>query len=446
MFTTWSVRARLTAAAGVAALLLNLLIATLVTPLVYLLLADYVSEQVAATSRRVAFTVERYAADDLLKPVAPVEDIDLIQVLDNKNEVRQASPKLVGKPPLTTVRPTGEDGRVDTTTCVPAMPGCLITVGFRVAVGDEYWMSYAFAPTVPWYIDVKYIAGMVGGALVLAGVTAWISSRGLRRALEPVSAIQNELAEITSTDLGRRVPRASHRDEFDSLAQTINATLDRLEATVEQQRRFASDASHDLRSPITAMRAQVEEAMLHPDDTDWEQTSRALMASIERLQALATDLLALARLESGTPGKQDRLDLGELVATELDRRTPGKTLVRSLEPGVFVVGDRLRLARLLTNLVDNAQRHAVSRIDVSVRTEDGCAVLEVVDDGAGIEAEQREIVFRRFTRLDASRNVDAGGTGLGLPIAREIAKAHGGSLTIEDSARGARFVLRLPMA
>ncbi|NUT42015.1 MAG: HAMP domain-containing protein, partial [Thermoactinospora sp.] len=285
-------RARLTAATGIAALLLNLTLAVLVTPLVYLLLTDYVSEQVAATSRRVAFTVERYAAENLLKPVAPVEDIDLIQVLDDKNEVRQASAKLLGKPPLTTVRPPDADGRVDTTTCVADMPECLITVGFRVTVSNSYWMSYAFAPSIPWYIDPMYIAGMVGGALILAAVTAWISSRGLRRALAPVAAIQNELAEITSTDLGRRVPRSSHRDEFDSLAQTVNATLDRLEATVEQQRRFASDASHDLRSPITAMRAQVEAAMLHPDDTDWEETSRALMASIERLQALVTDLLA----------------------------------------------------------------------------------------------------------------------------------------------------------
>jgi signal transduction histidine kinase len=110
-----------------------------------------------------------------------------------------------------------------------------------------------------------------------------------------------------------------------------------------------------------------------------------------------------------------------------------------------VCGDALRLGRLLTNLVDNAERHAVAQITVTVRTdEEGDAVLEVLDDGAGIDPEQWEVVFRRFTRLDAARSRDSGGTGLGLSIARHIAEAHGGSLRIEPSDRGARFVLRLP--
>ncbi len=109
-------------------------------------------------------------------------------------------------------------------------------------------------------------------------------------------------------------------------------------------------------------------------------------------------------------------------------------------------GDRTRLTRLLTNLLDNAERHAASVITVTVRREAGTCVLEVLDDGAGIPAAQREIVFQRFARLDAARSRDAGGTGLGLPIARQIAETHGGTLTIEDSPPGARFVLRLPCA
>jgi signal transduction histidine kinase len=113
---------------------------------------------------------------------------------------------------------------------------------------------------------------------------------------------------------------------------------------------------------------------------------------------------------------------------------------------VIIRGDVLRLGRLLTNLMDNAERHAVDTITVSVRVEGDWAVLEVLDDGAGIAQDQREVVFRRFTRLDAARNRDAGGTGLGLPIARQIAEAHGGTLTIEDSDQGARFVLRLPLS
>jgi signal transduction histidine kinase len=137
------------------------------------------------------------------------------------------------------------------------------------------------------------------------------------------------------------------------------------------------------------------------------------------------------------------VDLAELAAAEA-ARPRSKRVITTLQPGVLVDGDRLRLSRLITNLLDNAERHAESTIIVTVR-KDGDASLEVLDDGAGIAPEHRERVFERFTRLDASRSRDAGGTGLGLPIAREIARAHGGTLTIEDSDRGARFVLRLPL-
>ena len=111
---------------------------------------------------------------------------------------------------------------------------------------------------------------------------------------------------------------------------------------------------------------------------------------------------------------------------------------------MIVDGERIGLSRLLNNLLDNAERHAESTITVTLTLDSGTAVLEVQDDGEGISPDQRDIVFQRFTRLEASRRKDAGGTGLGLPIARQIAESHGGTLTIEDSARGARFVLRIP--
>jgi signal transduction histidine kinase len=111
---------------------------------------------------------------------------------------------------------------------------------------------------------------------------------------------------------------------------------------------------------------------------------------------------------------------------------------------VFARCDPARITRLLANLMDNAEHHATSQITVTVRGDERAAVMEVADDGAGIPSDAREMVFERFTRLDTARNRDAGGTGLGLAIARQIAEVHGGTLTIEDSERGARFVLRLP--
>ncbi|MFI6322085.1 sensor histidine kinase [Nonomuraea sp. NPDC050556] len=438
MLSTWSVRKRLTLAASLVALVTTLGSAAIVTMLAHVVATEYITGQVAGAARRVAFNVERYAPDRL-KPVTVTEQIDLIQVVDNTGKVRQASPKLAGEPPLVTTTPSTDDGRVDL-----VVPPGLITVGFRVRVDQTYWMSYAFAPTLPWYIHPAFAAVMLGGILLMVGVVTLLTSKVVGRALQPVKSIKTELAEITATDLGRRVPPSRHQDEIAELADTVNETLDRLQLAVEQQRRFASDASHDLRSPITAMRAQVEAALLHPRETDWEDTGRAMLASLDRLQAIVADLLTLASLDAGAPAASDPVDLARLV-TEETARPRSKRVTTFLDEGVVVSGDRLRLARLLTNLLDNAERHAEGTVTVKVAREDGQAVLEVEDDGAGIAEDQREVVFRRFTRLDASRNRDAGGTGLGLPIAREIAKAHGGTLKIEDSKAGARFVLRLPL-
>jgi signal transduction histidine kinase len=236
-----------------------------------------------------------------------------------------------------------------------------------------------------------------------------------------------------------------NQEEINLLAGTVNDTLDRLEGAYRQLRQFTSDASHDLRSPLTAMRTQLEDALMHPDDTDWPRMAGAVLTGVDRLQAIVTDLLTLARLDARAPLDLSATDLGRLVGEELDRHDYRMRIVRDLRRNVFVDCDPLRITRLLVNLLDNAERHATSLITVSVRADGPTATLEVLDDGAGIAPEHRERVFDRFTRLDASRDRDSGGTGLGLAIAREIAEAHHGTLTIQDSEKGARFVLRLPV-
>ncbi|MEU0567893.1 ATP-binding protein [Nonomuraea sp. NPDC005983] len=446
MFTRWSVRRRLTMTALMYTLGGYLLTALLVTPLVHALLTEHAIQEAAAAAHRVSISIERTAPDNL-RPLVSTENVDLIQVVDEHAVIRQSSIRLAGKPPLTGIRPSDDGLRVDATFCTDQVPGerCLVTVGDRIPVGTSSWMVYAYISAIPWYIGPLYVGGVLLGVVALSSITAAVASRTVTKALAPVAAIKTELAEITATDLGRRVPPSPHEDELDRLARTVNQTLDRLESAVEQQRRFASDASHDLRSPITAMRAQVEEALLHPEDADWEHTGQALLASLDRLQAIVVDLLTLAKLDAGVPSSREAVDLAALVEEELSRRSHTKLVELRLGGKAMVTGNRLQLARLLTNLLDNAERHAASRISVSVRAVDVQAVVEVVDDGGGIAPDQRETVFARFTRLDASRNVDAGGTGLGLPIARDIALAHGGNLTIEDSDRGARFVLQIPL-
>ncbi|MEU4226141.1 HAMP domain-containing sensor histidine kinase [Nonomuraea sp. NPDC026600] len=447
MFARWSLRRRLTMVALLSTLAGYSVTVAVITPLVHALITSYETEHAAKTARRVALAVQRIPPERI-KPMVSTEEVDLIQVVDDQGVVRQASPKLLGQRPLTTDTSAGDDNRVDDVVCTTRVPGgkCLIAVGYRTPVDATFWMVYAYVPVVPWYISPLYVLGVLLAVLLLSAITAYVSWLTVTRALRPVANIKTELAEITATDLGRRVPPLPHRDELDDLAWTVNQTLDRLEHAVEQERRFAADASHDLRSPITAMRTQIEEAMLHPDEADWPRTAVALLSSLDRLQAIVTDLLTLAKLDAGAPGVGADVDLAELVEEELERRAPGKRVERRLRRGVVVTGDRLRLTRLLANLLDNAERHAESTIIVTVDERGGGAVMEVQDDGAGIAPDQREMVFRRFTRLDTSRNRDDGGTGLGLSIALEIATAHGGTLTLEDSDTGARFVLQIPRA
>ncbi|MEO3868981.1 HAMP domain-containing sensor histidine kinase [Nonomuraea sp. B12E4] len=380
----------------------------------------------------------------------PVIRLDLrgVQVVDDTGRVVASTPNLAGVPRLTAQPPDPYSANRTGMVCdLPQFSGeCQITVAFRVYGDDQEgdWFVYAYDTLPPWYVSPTVTGFLAGVSLILVTLTWFGVSRVVAGTLAPVNRITRRLAMITAGDAKMRVPVPRNADEIKELAQTANQMLARLESAMEQQRRFASDASHDLRSPITAMRTELEEALISPDQTDWRQTSSRLMLSLDRLQNIVTDLLTLARLDAGAPGRLEPVDLADLVAGET-ARARGKRVVTSLRRDVVVLGDRLRLARLLTNLLDNAERHAESTVTVTVRREGDEAVLEVLDDGAGIVPELREVVFRRFTRLDASRNRDAGGTGLGLPIAREIARIHHGTLTIEDSETGARFVLRMPV-
>jgi signal transduction histidine kinase len=385
-----------------------------------------------------------------LPSVLPGGEVQAIQVLDPHGRVAAATRQLAGKPPMATFRSTNREVRAVRALCPPAgLKGCMAVASYKVYAPDGIWMLYVAVPVVPWYGDSTALFFAIGVSVLVTMMMAAWTFRDLTKAVVPVNAIRTELAEITATDFHRRVPVSRNYEEIGFLAETVNATLDRLEDAYQQLRQFTSDASHDLRSPITAIRTQVEEALMYPDDTNWPRTAETVLAEIERLQAIVTDLLTLARLDAGAPLAREPTDLGQLVGAELDLRTSRMQIVKDLHHNVVIDCDRLRITRLLANLLDNAERHATSQITVTVHADtpraDGSTVtLEVIDNGAGVAAEHREKVFDRFTRLDAARNRDAGGTGLGLAIARQIAETHQGTLTIQDSQRGARFVLCLP--
>jgi signal transduction histidine kinase len=436
-----SLRARITLVASAFAALIYVSVGVFVVIAVRGREAAYAREQVTESSERVLTLVKRGALPSVLTHSGD----ELIQVLDSHGRVMAATPKIVGKPPMATFQPTGGALRDARRLCPPAgLDGCMTVVAYRIYQPGGDWVVYNATPVLPWYVNSNLVAFLSAVGLLMVAMVAAFTSRAVAKTLTPVDAIRTELAEITASDLDRRVPVPKNQDEIRMLAETVNDTLDRLEAAYEQLRHFTSDASHDLRSPITAMRTQLEEALMYPNDTDWPRMTQAVLCGVERLQALVTDLLAIARLDAGAPLVRDPTDLAQFVGGELDRRPCAVKVVRRLQKGVFARCDRMRLSRLLTNLMDNAERHATSQITVNVRTQDSMAIVEVIDDGAGIAADLREVIFKRFTRLDASRSRDAGGTGLGLAIARQIAESHDGTLTLEDSERGARFVLRLP--
>ncbi|MGW4435064.1 sensor histidine kinase [Streptomyces sp. NPDC004596] len=288
------------------------------------------------------------------------------------------------------------------------------------------------------------VAMLAGLPLVLlaVGAVTWLVTR---RALAPVEGIRREMAAITaSEDLSRRVPEPASHDEVAHLARTTNETLTALEAAVDRQRRFVADASHELRSPIASLRTQLEVGSAHPQLLDVP----GAVKDTERLQHLAADLLLLARLDAGERPGQAPVDLAELVREEVGRRPAGGTpMTVRAEGRQRVTGSRGQLIRVIGNLLDNAQRHARAEITVRVERRGDRIVLTVADDGSGVPAAERDRIFERFVRLDDARARDDGGAGLGLAIARDVARRHGGTLTAgEAPSGGGLFELRLPAA
>src|SRR6516162_3694007 len=284
--------------------------------------------------------------------------------------------------------------------------------------------------------------------LLLAGATWLVVSSTLR----PIAALSRGAQVVTATGKARELPVPEARDEVRTLAITLNDMLARLDAAQRRQRSLVSDTAHELRSPIASIRAQLEVALDHPEQQDWNQTGRDVLADTLRLSALAEDLLVLARLDEHQPraGAGRPVDLAVLITEEAERSAGGRVPVTARATGPCVVtGEVEGLRRMLRNLIDNALRYAKSGVEVSARREAGEVVLTVSDDGPGIPPTDRERAFDRFVRLDDARSRDeaeTGGAGLGLAIVRAIARTHGGSAYLEGATPGLRAIVRLPLA
>jgi signal transduction histidine kinase len=334
---------------------------------------------------------------------------------------------------------------------------------------------------------------LVVGFPVLVAVLALVTWRVVGATLRPVEALRAGAAAITATGQGRHgqpasLPVPESHDEIHRLAVTLNDMLDRLAAARARQRAFVADAAHELRSPLTNMRTELEVAQHLGERTDWPQVAADLLIDTQRLARLVDDLLLLARVDDARPSERavEPVELGGLLRAIAERYPDSAASERSSEasdavggsaserssaekplrlasvaegsdavgiavsvtedPPVWTEGAPEALRRVVTNLVDNAVRHARTRVVLAAVPEGRHALITVTDDGPGIPAADRERVFDRFTRLDNARARDAGGAGLGLAIVRELVRRHGGTVQLADAEPGLSVEVRLPAA
>jgi signal transduction histidine kinase len=288
----------------------------------------------------------------------------------------------------------------------------------------------------------------IGGPIVIA-VVAFGTYRLVGAALQPVERIRARVSSMTHSKLAERIPVPAADDEVTRLAVTMNDMLDRLEASQSAQRRFISDASHELRSPLASITAALDLAHRRPDLLEQSLIDDSLLPEAQRMYGLVEDLLLLARAdERGGRNIKIDVDLDDIVLAEVERvrSLTHLRVIADVKPA-RTSGDPGALSRLVRNLVDNAVRHAQEGVRLECAPVGGHARVVVSDDGPGIPAADRQRVFGRFVRLDTPRDRAAGGAGLGLSIVAQIVEAHQGAVSIDDSASGgARFVVDLPLA
>ncbi|HVO84475.1 MAG TPA: ATP-binding protein [Syntrophobacteria bacterium] len=295
------------------------------------------------------------------------------------------------------------------------------------------------------------MAVVVPVGLLLAAGGGWLLAR---RALRPVERMREAAHRIGAEHLAERLQETGAGDELDRLAKTLNEMLGRLDEAFNQIRRFSADASHELQTPLTILRGELEVALRAPrDPEDYRQVLRSALEEIERIASLTDGLLLLARADAGVL-RMDRqpLDLADLVADVYgrvkvlaDSRSIHLALGR-VEP-VPIRGDYDRLKRLILNLLDNGIKYTErgGQVTLALEGEGEWAALRVADTGMGFSSEERERIFQPFYRTGEAHSRGEGGHGLGLAIARSIAEAHGGKIQVESAPdRGSTFTVLLP--
>lgn len=308
---------------------------------------------------------------------------------------------------------------------------------------------------------VAYALSLPFVALLCALGAWWVAGR----VLKPVRVLTDAAENVQAEKLDQRVPVPPARDDVQRLALVLNSMLSRLQKSFDQARRFSADASHELRTPLTILRGEVEQLMREPGlNATHENKLVSIQEEIARLQRTAESLLMLSRLDSGgVVIRNEPFDFSALICeacedAELLATSRGVRLENKIAAGVIVKGDAEHIRRILLNLIDNAVKFNASadgRIVCSLAERETAgrrmAIFRIGNTGLGIPEAMRARLFQRFFRADESREHEsaAGGTGLGLSLSREIARAHDGDLTLDETAstqEWTEFVLTLPQS
>lgn len=317
-----------------------------------------------------------------------------------------------------------------------------------VQVGESLNLYYQVLARVR-----ELLAIIVVLAAILVALAAYALSSS---ALEPIERLIGAMREIRSDQLDRRIGWTERLDELGQLARTFDAMLDRLEQGFARERQFISDASHELKTPLTVIHAnaQMLERWADEDARVRTESLKAIRDESAALSQLIEGMLLLAKAESGDAVPRRPVSLGQIVAEVVKSAKP-RAEAKGLTVGLFsaipsgeplVLGDENLLRQMIANLIDNALKFTDrGHIDVRLASTDGAATIEVVDTGIGIETEALERIFDRFFRTDKSRNRSIPGTGLGLAIVRSIVKVHGGDVgAAVNPEGGATFKVTLP--
>ncbi|MEO9200628.1 MAG: HAMP domain-containing sensor histidine kinase [Antricoccus sp.] len=325
----------------------------------------------------------------------------------------------------------------------------LIAVTGFVANGQ----NYAVSVEVPLANELATVRN-VGIYILAAGpVIVILSALGtiflVNRALRPVRTVRDQVELISRERLSDRVHVPQTKDDIADLATTMNSMLERLEDADIKQRQFVSDASHELRSPLASIGAAVEVVNDEDQSPAWQDMGPVIASETARLQSLVENLLALAKGDDQSDLTETHpCDLDDLLGDEvlILRTKSAHRVVVHLDP-VQVRCDRGRISQVIRNLLDNADRHAIKQVTVSLSSSDGDAIIWIDNDGPPIPEADRERVFDRFVRLESSRARTLGSSGLGLAIVRDFTTAHGGAVRTSATADGnCRFEVRLPIS